>query len=70
MWEKNANVAHIKKDANCISKLAHSVDKVRKKAAAAIAETEVPAVMGRPPLKNAHHYPQKVLEEQKYIHRK
>ena len=49
MGVKNASAAHIKEDANCISKMVRTVDKVRKKAVAAIAETAVAAVMGRPP---------------------
>ena len=49
MGAKNVSVAHIKEDANCISKMARAVDKVRKKTAQVIAETAVAAVMGRPP---------------------
>lgn len=49
MGVKNASAAHIKEDANCISKMARALDKVRKKAVATIAETAVAAVMGRPP---------------------
>ena len=49
MGVKNASATHIKEDANCISKMARAVDKVRKKAIAAIAETAVAAVMGRAP---------------------
>ena len=40
MGLKDVGVVHIEEDANCISKLARSIDKVRKKA---------PPTMGRPP---------------------
>ena len=49
MGAKSVSVAHIKEDANCISKMARSVDKIRKKTAQVIAETAVAAVMRRAP---------------------
>ena len=47
MGVKNASVAHIKEDANCISKMARSVNRLRKKTVQVLAETAVAAVIGR-----------------------
>ena len=42
---KDAGVVHIEKDANCISKMARTIDKVRKKATPSMP----PLTLGRPP---------------------
>ena len=45
--QKDVGVVHIEEDANCISKVARTIDKVRKKATPSIP----PVTMGRPPPK-------------------